>query len=97
MKIDYKKRYESLQEEFEKYKRESIKWSVEDFTTMEKEGWSITKKQAQEALEDMIRRHDAQYGISWDTVEYYIEEYGKKAKRGKELWRKELKKLNINI
>ena len=80
MKIDYKKRYKSLQEEFEKYKRESIKWSVEDFTTMEKEGWSITKKQAQEALEDMIKHHDAGIGISWETIDWYIEKYGTEAR-----------------
>ncbi len=73
---DYKKLYEDLLEEFEQYKKESIKWSVEDFLELEVEGYRITKKQAQDALERMIQKHDAGLGISWDTLEYYYQEYG---------------------
>lgn len=82
------KALKELQKEFEQYQRESIKWSVEDFTWLELEGWEISEKKAQEALEDMIHHHDAQYGIGWPTVEYYLMEYGKKVKAGKEKWRK---------
>jgi hypothetical protein len=31
-------------------------------------------------LEDMIKLHDASYGISWNDVAYYIEEYGTEKK-----------------
>ena len=72
----WKQKYEALKGEFEQYKLESIKWSVEDFTTLEKEGWSITEEQAQEALEEMIQGHDCTIGITWDTVHYYYEQFG---------------------
>ena len=69
-------KYEALLKEFEQYKRESIKWSVEDFTEYDHPRYTINEDQAQEALERMIRKHDACYGISWETVDYYISEYG---------------------
>jgi len=86
---NYKRMYEALKKEFDQYKKESVKWSVEDFTGMELDGWSITKEQAQDALEDMIHHHDANNGIHWQTIEYYIEQHGTKVEIGKELWRKE--------
>ena len=73
---DYKAMYKALEQEFEQYKRESIKWSVEDFTMLEKEGWQITEEQAQEALEHMVRKHDCNNGITWETVDYFYELYG---------------------
>lgn len=84
----WKKKYEKLQEEFDQYKQEAIKWSVKDFTTLEIEGYSITEEQAQEALEHMIRKHDCTLGITWDTLDCYVQEYGTKVKKGEELWRK---------
>ena len=77
-KDDYRQKYEDLLAEFEQYKRESIKWSVEDFTLYEHDKYTINEEQAQEALERMIARHDATMGISWDTIAYYITEYGTK-------------------
>jgi hypothetical protein len=74
--INYQEKYEALLKEFEQYKRESIKWDVEDFTEYEHYKYTITKEQAQEALESMIRKHDASIGINWDVVEYYLTEYG---------------------
>ena len=73
---NYQEKYEALLKEFEQYKRESIKWSVEDFTEYEHHKYTINEEQAQEALERMIRKHDAIYGISWNEVEYYLCEYG---------------------
>jgi len=73
---NYQEKYESLLKEFEQYKKESVKWSVEDFTWYEHDTYTINEEQAQEALERMIQKHDASYGISWDTVDYYIGEYG---------------------
>jgi protoheme ferro-lyase len=66
-----------LTEEFEQYKRESVKWSVDDFLFCEMpDGWTITEEQAQNALEQMIHKHDAGIGITWNTIEVYYREYG---------------------
>ena len=77
--MNYQQKYEQLLAEFEQYKKESIKWSVEDFLMYNDEyadrGIFITAEQAQDALEQMIKNHDAQYGISWHEVEFYFEEY----------------------
>lgn len=74
--MDYKQMYEDLKQEFEQYKKESIKWSRYDILDHGLEGYRITERQAQYALEAMIKNHNAEYGITWDTVEYYIEEFG---------------------
>lgn len=74
----WKTKYDKLKAEFEQYKKESIKWSIEDFLGQEMEGWTITEEQAQDALEHMISKHDATIGINWDTVDYYYKQYGTK-------------------
>lgn len=75
---ELQKELDALQQEFDQYKRESIKWSVEDFTGEAKNiGYHITEEQAQDALERMIHKHDCELGITWLTIQYYIEEYGK--------------------
>lgn len=75
--MNYKEKYEELLKEFEQYKKESIKWNIEDFLEYEMdEGWSITEEQAQKALEHMIRQHNASEGITWDEVKFYYKEYG---------------------
>jgi len=33
------------------------------------------------ALYEMMRRHDATIGITWDTVDYYLDEYCLKDKK----------------
>lgn len=73
--MDYKEKYEALVKEFEQYKKESIKWSIQDFLDYECD-YKLTKKQAQIALEEMIREHDADHGICWIDVKYYIEKHG---------------------
>lgn len=73
---NFEEKYYALLSEFEQYKRESIKWSVEDFTDYDHFTHTITKEQSQHALETMIENHDASIGISWNTIEYYIEIYG---------------------
>lgn len=68
--------------EFTQYKRESIKWSVEDFTeTAKAVGYELTVEQAQWCLEDMIHHHDASIGINWDSIRYYAISYGTKIKK----------------
>lgn len=74
--MNYEQKYKLLLEEFEQYKKESVKWSVEDFTEYDQDDYTITKEQAQEALEKMIRDHDASVGIMWETIEHYIELFG---------------------
>jgi hypothetical protein len=69
-------KYEALLKEFEQYKKESIKWSLQDFTEYEHPRYTINEYQAQDALERMIDEHDANFGISWSVIHYYIEEYG---------------------
>jgi hypothetical protein len=74
---DYKKMYEDLLAEFEQYKKESIKWSIEDFTTLntEYDDLFITDENAQKALEMVIRTHDCDLGITWETIRYVFEKY----------------------
>ena len=62
--------------EFEQYKKESIKWGINDFLGLEVEGYTINEEQAQKALEKMISLHDAENGINWQSVEYYYKEFG---------------------
>lgn len=63
---------------------ESIKWSVKDFksraisNTSEKV-WDIyyNEYEFNNALKLMIKNHDANEGISWKTIDYYLEEFCK--------------------
>jgi DNA-nicking Smr family endonuclease len=73
--MNYQEKYEQLLAEFEQYKRESIKWSVEDFIDLE-DDYDITQEQAQQALEEMIDKHDCNHGITWYDVEYFKQLYG---------------------
>ncbi len=74
---NYKEKYEALLAQFEQYKRESIKWSVEDVMWYaDDQGVKpVSEQDAQIILEEMIRRHDATIGITWDVISYYIQEY----------------------
>ena len=68
-------------------KRLSIVWSTLDVQSQaESMGLSIDDDQAYEILKQVIDRHDASTGASWDTIEYYITEseyYKKKNKENK--------------
>jgi hypothetical protein len=77
--MNYQEKYEKLIAEFEQYKKESIKWSVEDFISLE-DDYEISWEKAQEALEEMIEKHDANDGITWETIGYYKSIYGTKKK-----------------
>ncbi len=51
-----------------------IRWSVEDVLDQaEQLKIKLSKKEAQNILQDIHRRHDASIGVSWDTITYYIE------------------------
>ena len=76
MRKSYKKMYEELKQEFEQYKKESIKWSVEDFTEYRHRTHKVNEEQAKQCLTEMIREHSAEFGVNWNDVAYYIEQYG---------------------
>ena len=75
--IKHLKDYVELKQEFEQWKKESIKWSKYDFIDLE-DDYEITDEQAQDALEEMIRKTDCNYGVTWETVKYYKSIYGTK-------------------
>jgi hypothetical protein len=76
---ELQEKYDNLQKEFDQYKLESIKWDIIDFLDYDTNGeYTITEEQAQKALEHLIRSHDAQYGIGWHNIAFYIGEYGTK-------------------
>jgi len=57
-------------------KRLSIVWSTLDVQSQaESMGLSVDDDQAYEILEEIIDDHDASIGISWDTINYHIQEY----------------------
>ena len=74
IKIAAHKIASQIGEEFEQYKKESIKWSWEDiYETAKEKGYKCSKKKAQKILECMIRKHDASLGITWDTIECWLD------------------------
>jgi hypothetical protein len=75
---NWKEEFLHLQMQYEKYRKESIKWDVEDFIYYDLEGYTMDLEQSEAALQDMINNHDAEDGITWNTVEYYITKYGTK-------------------
>lgn len=74
--MNHTQAYLELLAKFEQYKRESIKWSVEDLLDYEHGTHTIGMEDAQKALEDMIKNHDANDGITWNTIDQYIQKYG---------------------
>lgn len=68
----------------EDYCKRSISWSIFDFIqrAKEREGKKKWKKvysryKFQETLELMIQKHDCTIGITWDTIDFYLDEYCK--------------------
>lgn len=76
MRKNYKKMYEDLLAEFEQYKKESIKWDVDDFLNYKHSTHQVNEEQAKQCLIDMIQEHSAEFGVNWNDVAYYIEQYG---------------------
>lgn len=70
----------------EKYvpRNKSITWNVEDFKMRAKQkeqsNWKkvYDKSKFKEALKMMIHSHDAEIGITWDTLDYWLDEHCKK-------------------
>jgi hypothetical protein len=76
--------YEKAIEAFLERNERSITWSVEDFEgrakDIEGEDWEkvYDKSGFQDALETMIRHHDCSHGITWDTIDYYLQKICRK-------------------
>ncbi len=65
-------------DEYELKMKGAIEWCAEDMIgTAKNQGWILSEEDAQTALEDMIDHHDCNNGITWTTVEYYINQYNK--------------------
>ena len=67
-----------LKEEIQQYKRESIRWSISDFkqqanNSENPEYYDLSKFPG--ALELMIEEHDADVGITWDTIQSYLDDH----------------------
>ena len=63
---------------------ESIKWSVKDFKSRaialtDEDVWQnyYDESKFNSALKAMIKNHDANEGICWLTIDYYLEEFCK--------------------
>ena len=53
----------------------NITWSTEDVLHQAKEkGVKLTEDEANEMLLQMERKHDADVGISWQTIDVYIDD-----------------------
>jgi len=66
-------------DEYEQRMKGAIEWTVLDMmsavsmTSMNH--WELSEEDAQKALEEMIENHDANLGITWETVTAYISKY----------------------
>jgi hypothetical protein len=50
-------------------------WCYEDVMTQaDGRGMSVTKEEAMGILEEMDHRKDANMGITWDTIDFYLDE-----------------------
>lgn len=50
----------------------SIVWCIEDVQSVRAH---LDDDQAMDVLEMVLNNHDASIGVSWDTLEYYADEY----------------------
>ena len=76
----YPREVRLIEQIIEDVRRTSVTWSVEDFEgrAEEKKGenWRdfYDETKFEDALESMIHHHDAEYGITWDSIDYYLDE-----------------------
>ncbi|MEC8306439.1 MAG: hypothetical protein VXZ72_01070 [Chlamydiota bacterium] len=53
----------------------NITWSTEDVLHQAKQkGVNLTEDEANEILLEMERKHDADVGINWETIDVYIDD-----------------------
>ena len=76
----YPREVKLIESILEDVRRTCVTWSVEDFEGRAEErkgeNWRdfYDESKFEEALESMIHHHDAEYGITWDSVDYYLDE-----------------------
>ena len=49
----------------------AVKWCIEDVLSLDPD---LTLEQASDVLEAVKRRHDAEIGVNWDVLQYWIDE-----------------------
>ena len=64
-------------EEEKKKNQIDITWCVDDIRFL---GYECTDEKGMEVLDEVLRRHDAELGICWDTLDWYSKEHGLKRK-----------------
>ena len=80
---------DEIRREIEQLGKESIRWTVDDFLQQALQNESVflpismvdvnkhlkkyDSKKFQNALERMIDNHDASIGITWDTIDAYLD------------------------
>jgi hypothetical protein len=73
--VDRINQYQKIQEEENKDKF-SIVWSINDVLYQaDNEGVSITEDEARHILNMMEKYHDANFGISWETISTYLSDF----------------------
>ena len=78
---DLEREIDILQEEFEKHRRTSILWTVDDIIGYYKNEYKkpkllkLTDQKAQDMLIEMINNHDTSLGITWDTIESMLDQW----------------------
>lgn len=74
--INYKEAYEKLEKEFEQYKKESIKYTVDDIIDADSD-YGIDEGEAQDALEHMISTYkDKSDFINEEVLMDYLHDFG---------------------
>ena len=54
----------------------SIVWGISDVIgRAEQNAYILTDQQAREILQEILRMHDANIGVTWDTLDFYISDY----------------------
>ncbi len=68
----------AILDEYEERMKGCIEWSKEDMigqAAQAQNPWEMDEDTAQAALEDMIDNADCSLGVSWDTVDYYVQKH----------------------
>jgi len=60
-------------------------WQAEDVMEHAKNGrdMDVTKEEAEEIIDQMDRNQDCEYGITWQTIDNYLDELEEKREREK--------------
>jgi len=59
-----------------------IVWGAEDVKSVAKGmGYKLTKAEISNVLYEMERKHDATIGITWETIEFFVEEIVRERKK----------------